>query len=66
MGRTAVQSLLKTDQGINKLRGKFFTVDGIPLMATFHPSALLRNAELKAPAWEDLKTFARELSKYKE
>ena len=63
MGRTAAQALLKTDQGISRLRGKFFAVDGIPIMATYHPSALLRNAELKAPAWEDLKAFARELGR---
>ena len=57
MGRTAVQNLLQTSQGINALRGKFFDYNGIPLLATYHPSALLRNEDLKRPAWEDLKTF---------
>lgn len=61
MGRTAVQNLLHTEQGINALRGKFFDLDGIPLLATYHPSALLRNETLKRPAWEDLKTFKARL-----
>ena len=61
MGRTAVQNLLQTPQGINALRGKFFAYRGIPLLATYHPSALLRNADLKRPAWEDLKVFRARL-----
>ena len=61
MGRTAVQNLLNTDQGINALRGKFFDLNGIPLMATYHPSALLHDESLKRPAWEDLKAFKLKL-----
>jgi DNA polymerase len=70
-GRTAVQNLLHTTEGINALRGKFFdyhlggqsaganqnNTPAIPLMATYHPSALLRDENLKRPAWEDLKAF---------
>ena len=55
LGRTAIQSLLGTTEGITKLRGRFLEFDGIPLLATYHPSALLRDAGLKRPAWEDLK-----------
>jgi len=59
-GRVAAQGLLKTSQGINALRGRFaeFSLGGretIPVLCTFHPSALLRNEALKRPAWEDLK-----------
>lgn len=61
MGRIASQTLLKTNLGINAVRGKLFDYNGIPLMATYHPSALLRNAELKAPAWQDLKAFKAKL-----
>ena len=57
MGRTAVQNLMKTGQGINALRGKMLDYNGIPLMATYHPSALLHDERLKAPAWQDLKAF---------
>lgn len=65
MGRTAVQNLLKTNTGINALRGQWlefqFGNERIPLMATYHPSALLRDERLKAPAWQDLKKFREKL-----
>lgn len=54
-GRTAAQALLNTTEGINRLRGKNYDYEGIPLVATYHPSALLRDETLKRPAWEDLK-----------
>ncbi|MDR3336039.1 MAG: uracil-DNA glycosylase [Treponema sp.] len=34
----------------------------IPLLATYHPSALLRNEDLKRPAWEDLKLLRSRLA----
>ena len=63
-GRVAAQNLLKTGKGINALRLTFAEFnnqeegeDGevIPVLCTFHPSALLRDESLKRPAWEDLK-----------
>jgi len=54
-GRTAAQALLSTSEGINRIRGKAYDYEGIPLIATYHPSALLRDETLKRPAWEDLK-----------
>lgn len=61
LGRIAAQRLLQTTDGIGKLRGRFFDYHGIPLMPTYHPSALLRNESLKRPAWEDLKCFRTRL-----
>ncbi len=61
VGRIAAQNLLNTTTGINKLRGQFFEYRGIPLLPTYHPSALLRNEDLKRPAWEDLKKFRTRL-----
>jgi DNA polymerase len=61
-GRIAAQTLLRTEAGIGKLRGRFHDYGGIPLLPTYHPSALLRNEELKRPAWEDLKTLRAKLS----
>jgi|GEM_PF-574835 len=55
MGRTALQVLTGSSEGIMKLRGRWFDFGGIPLIATYHPSALLRDENLKRPAWEDLK-----------
>jgi DNA polymerase len=68
VGRIAAQNMQKTSFGINALRGHFtnFTLDSenelkIPLMSTFHPSAVLRNESLKRPAWEDLKLLRSKL-----
>ena len=61
-GRTAAQAMLSTTEGINKLRGRVHNRGGIPLVATFHPSALLRDESLKRPAWEDLKVLRERLS----
>lgn len=67
VGRTSIQALLGTTQGIGALRGRWFEYGSrtaslrIPVMATYHPSALLRDAALKRPAWEDLKAFKKGL-----
>lgn len=55
VGRIPAQALLGTKEGIGKLRGRRFQLRGLPLVATYHPSALLRDESLKRPAWEDLK-----------
>lgn len=57
VGSTAVKNLLATSEGISRLRGRFYDYKGIPLTATYHPSALLRDESLKRPAWEDLKVL---------
>jgi DNA polymerase len=61
VGRIAAQWMLHTADPIGRIRGRWFTYRGIPLMATYHPSALLRNEDLKKPAWEDLKLFRSKL-----
>ncbi len=63
MGRISGHKLLNTEQSLRDLRGRIHDYNGIPLMVTYHPSALLRNEELKRPAWEDLKLFKKELDK---
>jgi uracil-DNA glycosylase len=54
MGRFAVQSLLRSDEPIGKLRGRVHQFKGVPLIVTYHPAYLLRNLEDKAKAWDDL------------
>jgi DNA polymerase len=64
-GRIAMQTLLKTTEAIGKMRGKIteLTVGTVtyPLLITYHPAALLRNEDLKRPAWEDLKLLRSKL-----
>ena len=61
MGKIAIEKLLDQDIAITQRHGEFFEYNGIPVMPTYHPSALLRNEQLKRPAWEDLKKFKRRL-----
>ena len=55
VGRTAAQNLLGTNESMAQLRGgRMFAYEGIPLMVTYHPAALLRNPNWKRPTWEDV------------
>jgi uracil-DNA glycosylase family 4 len=54
LGRIAAQTLLGTDMPIGRMRGRWFTVQGVPTMVTYHPAALLRNPSWKRPTWEDM------------
>ena len=54
MGRFAVQSLLRSDEPIGRLRGQVHQYQGVPLVVTYHPAYLLRTLTDKAKAWEDL------------
>ena len=61
LGNVAVKTLLKTKEGITKLRGTWKTYQGIPLMPTFHPAYLLRNPSDKKLVWEDIKKVLVEM-----
>jgi len=63
MGNFAAKTLLRTEQGITRLRGRFHTYQGVPLMPTFHPAYLLRNPDGKRPVWEDLKAVMAEMDR---
>ncbi len=60
LGGPAVKALTGSNLGISKLRGTFHrypgTDGGIPLIATYHPAAVLRFPErYKRAVWNDLK-----------
>ena len=65
LGTFAAQTVLQTASPISKLRGKFFDVDGIRIIATFHPAYLLRSPDKKREVWEDMKQIRDELSRLK-
>jgi len=63
LGKPAAQTLLRTTEGISRLRGRwheYFTSGSpligppTPLMPTFHPAYLLRSPGEKGKAWSDL------------
>ena len=59
MGRIAAGIVLRSGESLGRLRGRITELDiaglRIPALATYHPSAILRNDEYRRPAWEDLK-----------
>lgn len=54
MGRISASTLLGTDDGITKIRGKWREVSGRPALPMLHPAYLLRNSAAKREAWADL------------
>lgn len=65
VGRIPAQTLLGVKTGIGKIRGTVYDFRGMPLVASYHPSALLRDETLKRPAWEDLKLLRATLDDMK-
>jgi len=61
LGTFAAQTVLQVAAPISKLRGKFFDMDGMRVIATFHPAYLLRSPDKKREVWEDMKQIRAEL-----
>lgn len=59
LGTIAAQTLLKTTTPISRLRGSVHYYEGIPLIPTYHPAALLRNPGWKRETWEDMKLLKK-------
>ncbi len=60
LGAIAAQTLLRTNESISKLRGRFHQYKGVKVIATYHPAYLLRNPEKKRDVWEDMKMLMKE------
>ncbi|MCQ2603875.1 MAG: uracil-DNA glycosylase [Spirochaetia bacterium] len=50
---------------MGRLRGHIFYFDGIPVIPTYHPSAVLRNPSLRQAVWDDLRFLRSELDRIK-
>ncbi len=61
LGKFAAQFLLGTEEPISRLRGRWGSRGGIPVMPTYHPSFLLRQPDRKKEAWEDLQKVLHKL-----
>ena len=59
LGRHAARTLLRNDGSMASLRGSIHRYEGVPLVATYHPAALLRNPALKRPTWEDVQLLRK-------
>jgi uracil-DNA glycosylase len=64
LGGVAMRGLFGTVEPMKSLRGRWHTFGNIPVMATFHPSYLLRNQALteKRKVWEDMLQVLERLS----
>lgn len=55
LGRFAGRYLLKRgEDSIRMMRGTLHSVEGIPVIVTYHPSALLHQENFRSHAWEDI------------
>src|SRR3990172_6165537 len=60
LGLTAAKGLLKKNETLTNFRGKVFEyINGIKVMVTYHPAALLRNPGWKRGCWEDVQKFRK-------
>ncbi len=65
LGRIAAQNLLDTTTPLGKLRGRWHEYEGIPLLVTYHPAALLRSPSFKRPTWDDMQMIMARLETIK-
>ncbi|MFZ5670217.1 MAG: uracil-DNA glycosylase, partial [Pseudomonadota bacterium] len=68
LGGAAAKSVLKRDEGILSLRGRWFEWTGedgtvMPALPTLHPAFLLRQPAAKKKAWQDLLMLVERLDR---
>jgi DNA polymerase len=63
LGSFATQTVLRRPEKISAVRGRFFLVDGVKVLPTYHPAYLLRNPHDKRIVWEDLQKIMAVLKK---
>ena len=61
LGRIAAMALIREDFRISREHGQWFDRDGRRLMATYHPSALLRDVDKRPEAFMDLRALRKEI-----
>ena len=61
LGRIAATALIRKDFKITREHGVFSDYNGRRIMATYHPSALLRDASKRPEAFEDLRRLRQEI-----
>tara|TARA_X000001036_G_scaffold379594_1_gene370518 strand:- start:145 stop:855 length:711 start_codon:yes stop_codon:yes gene_type:complete len=69
LGSTAMNTILKNNEVISKIRGKWFEqkIDGFKfnVIVSFHPAYLLRQPEQKKFSWIDLKMIKQKVKELK-
>ena len=63
LGRIAAMRLIDAKFRITKDHGRWYDVDGMRMMALYHPSALLRDPRKRPETFDDLKELQQEIGK---
>ena len=63
LGRIASQRMIRTDFSVTKEHGTFVQKNGVWFMGTFHPAALLRQAQNKPAAFADFVALRDKINK---
>ena len=61
LGRIAAMRMMDENFRITKEHGLWYDVDGMRMMAIYHPAALLRDARKRPETFDDLKELQREI-----
>lgn len=61
LGRIAAMALIDENFRITREHGQWYNVDGRRIMATYHPSALLRDVSKRPEAFSDLRALRKEI-----
>lgn len=61
LGAVALNFLLGNDDRITRARGRWRELDGIPVLPTYHPAYILRNAAKESEVFEDFDRIAERL-----
>ena len=63
LGRIAAMRLIDPKFRITREHGVWFDVDGMRMMALYHPSALLRDPGKRPETFDDLKSLQKEVGR---
>ena len=66
LGRIAAQAIISPDFRITRSRGIWYNKKGTEIIATYHPSALLRDESKKIDAWKDMQSIRDRLIEWRE
>lgn len=53
VGKFAGQLLTGSSSSLGRMRGEVYSYEGVPLVVTYHPAALLRNSSWTRATWDD-------------
>jgi DNA polymerase len=60
-GSIAARAVLRRNDSVGRLRGRFHSYKNAKVLVTYHPSYLLRTPDAKHQTWDDMKMLMREL-----